>query len=406
MMNIDDYTEIKECLYKGEHYSVRDNGAVLRHPKEGKKPRAIDNEWTFGVEDTPDGCLMLGGHKVHCIVATAFYGAKDGRGILVKHLDGDITHNSPYNLRWVTRVDMALEDQKTRQNVITACGSLEAFYDKPALLYGHESLAETFYWMRKLTPEQARGVRVSSPKASPKSSSKETLMDILDKQAAEYLKIADAIDYPYTKQNADTMKSGEDSLKFEEEEITKKYPRYKELFMRPIPKYVGMEIFNKNDDPVVRSNMKEASKHLEDMISSTTDGYITITAMDVCFFMKECWKCHLPYDAYFIVRLGLGPNHQMTDFPGSIINPLEPTIVDAVKKYLQEHPELRYLMGEVKSRHSSVVGDNYMSFGCPHCDAIYGDFYLKDDIMEEIYYFSEEDVHHIVFEEGVRIKVK
>ena len=33
-MNMDsilnDYREIKECSYKGEQYSVRDNGAVLR----------------------------------------------------------------------------------------------------------------------------------------------------------------------------------------------------------------------------------------------------------------------------------------------------------------------------------------------------------------------------------------
>ena len=27
------FTEVKECDYKGEHYSVRDNGAIMRHPK-------------------------------------------------------------------------------------------------------------------------------------------------------------------------------------------------------------------------------------------------------------------------------------------------------------------------------------------------------------------------------------
>ena len=30
---IDLFREVKECDYKGEHYSVRDNGAVMRHPK-------------------------------------------------------------------------------------------------------------------------------------------------------------------------------------------------------------------------------------------------------------------------------------------------------------------------------------------------------------------------------------
>lgn len=45
---LNDYTEIKECSYKGEHYSVRDNGAVLRHAREGKRIRKDDNTWTFG----------------------------------------------------------------------------------------------------------------------------------------------------------------------------------------------------------------------------------------------------------------------------------------------------------------------------------------------------------------------
>lgn len=27
---LNDYREVKECTYKGEQYSVRDNGAVLR----------------------------------------------------------------------------------------------------------------------------------------------------------------------------------------------------------------------------------------------------------------------------------------------------------------------------------------------------------------------------------------
>jgi hypothetical protein len=30
-------------VYKGERYSVRDNGAVLRYPLEGKRPRPTDN---------------------------------------------------------------------------------------------------------------------------------------------------------------------------------------------------------------------------------------------------------------------------------------------------------------------------------------------------------------------------
>jgi hypothetical protein len=43
MINIDDYCETRECDYKEEHYSVRDNGSIMRHSREGKRIRKDDN---------------------------------------------------------------------------------------------------------------------------------------------------------------------------------------------------------------------------------------------------------------------------------------------------------------------------------------------------------------------------
>ena len=43
-MNVDllnDFKETKTCTYKGERYSVRDNGAVFRHAREGKEKRRM-----------------------------------------------------------------------------------------------------------------------------------------------------------------------------------------------------------------------------------------------------------------------------------------------------------------------------------------------------------------------------
>ena len=37
MVDINEYTRETTCEYKGEVYSVRDNGAVMRHAREGKK---------------------------------------------------------------------------------------------------------------------------------------------------------------------------------------------------------------------------------------------------------------------------------------------------------------------------------------------------------------------------------
>ncbi len=43
-----DFSREVDCTYKDERYSVRDNGAVLRHPSVSKGPRPSDNKWTFG----------------------------------------------------------------------------------------------------------------------------------------------------------------------------------------------------------------------------------------------------------------------------------------------------------------------------------------------------------------------
>ena len=45
---LNDYNDTKDCIYKGEHYSVRDNGAVLRHSRENKRKRKDDDLRTLG----------------------------------------------------------------------------------------------------------------------------------------------------------------------------------------------------------------------------------------------------------------------------------------------------------------------------------------------------------------------
>lgn len=50
MIDIDDFKKEVSCEYKGETYSVRDNGAIMRHPKKGCRVRSLDNQWTFWQE--------------------------------------------------------------------------------------------------------------------------------------------------------------------------------------------------------------------------------------------------------------------------------------------------------------------------------------------------------------------
>ena len=47
MVNVNSFEKERECFYKDEHYSVRDNGAVLRHARASKRQRKYDDLWTF-----------------------------------------------------------------------------------------------------------------------------------------------------------------------------------------------------------------------------------------------------------------------------------------------------------------------------------------------------------------------
>lgn len=152
---INDYKEVKECVYKDEHYSVRDNGAIMRHIREGKKPRIDDGRWTFGLKDYKTGYMKLGKHRVHIIVATAFLGARDSKVYVVDHIDTNRCNNRVENLRWFTRLENALNNEITRNKIIYICGSVEAFIENPSILQERIVGEPSLEWMRTVTKESA-----------------------------------------------------------------------------------------------------------------------------------------------------------------------------------------------------------------------------------------------------------
>ena len=156
MVNINDYNEIKECNYKGEHYSARDNGAIMRHQREGLRKRKFDEVWSFGAPNIATGYMDFCGERVHRIVATAFHGPAPSEQHVIDHIDTNRQNNRPENLRWLTKLENILNNEITRKKVELICGSIEAFLENPALLYGHESEDKNFSWMRNVTKEEAR----------------------------------------------------------------------------------------------------------------------------------------------------------------------------------------------------------------------------------------------------------
>lgn len=154
-----DYTEEVTCQFRGETYSVRDNGAVKRHARPGLRRRKLDEVWTFGQEGT-DKYMFINGVRVHQIVATAFYGDQGKEGKVVDHKDTNRCNNRPENLHWVTRVENALNNPITRKRIVLACGSVEAFLENPSVLKG-KSLGHNLDWMCTVIKEEAANCKAN-----------------------------------------------------------------------------------------------------------------------------------------------------------------------------------------------------------------------------------------------------
>ncbi|GAA0878991.1 hypothetical protein GCM10009119_19590 [Algoriphagus jejuensis] len=176
-VDVNDFERQMDCIYQGERYSVRDNGAVYRHTRENRLLRRLDNEWTFGKANN-NGYLLMASEVVHRIVADAFLGEPPSpEQNVVDHLDTNRRNNRPENLRWVSKLDNKLSNPITRKKIVFYCGSMEAFIANPAILKEYLDKDPKFGWMRTVTPEEAKTswqrlsnwARKSEPKASSKS---------------------------------------------------------------------------------------------------------------------------------------------------------------------------------------------------------------------------------------------
>jgi len=87
-----------DCTLRGETYSARDNGSVLRLPLVGRPTRKNDGHWTFGRFDQNTGFMMFCGEPVHRIIAFAFLELPPFDSYVVEHIDGNLRNNRPENL--------------------------------------------------------------------------------------------------------------------------------------------------------------------------------------------------------------------------------------------------------------------------------------------------------------------
>lgn len=149
------YSGIQECHYKNEHYSVRDNGAVLRHSQINKRIRPTDNNWTFGKLNIKSGYLEIASVRIHRIVATAFHGEPLTKEHVVDHIDTNKQNNRPENLRWVTRLENIVLNPITARRIEIVCGSVEAFLANPSK-FRDKFQDANYEWMCSVSIQEAQ----------------------------------------------------------------------------------------------------------------------------------------------------------------------------------------------------------------------------------------------------------
>lgn len=149
------FSQEKKCIYKDEQYAVRDNGAVLRCPRDNNRPRPTDNRWTFGKLNEKTGYLEIAGVRVHRIVASAFHGEPPTKEHVVDHIDTNKQNNRPENLRWVTRLENVLLNPITAKRIAYVCGSVENFLSNPEK-YRDQFPEPNLSWMQAVTAEEAK----------------------------------------------------------------------------------------------------------------------------------------------------------------------------------------------------------------------------------------------------------
>lgn len=154
-VSVDDFKNEVICVYKHERYSVRDNGAVLRHPINEKRPRPTDNYWTFGKLNIRTGYLEIASVRIHRIVATAFLGEAPTKEHVVDHIDTNKQNNRPENLRWVTRLENVLLNPITARRIELVCGSVEEFLADPSKF--RDKFSDPNYdWMCTVSIQEAQ----------------------------------------------------------------------------------------------------------------------------------------------------------------------------------------------------------------------------------------------------------
>jgi len=177
------------------------------------------------------------------------------------------------------------------------------------------------------------------------------------------------------------------------------------LFENPVPKLINerpdLPVFYVEEaaDSSLHVNLGKRRKlpigsFLENFISGRIqfkDGIQTSSkqSVNLVFYEMQCWKCkqinHLYFiDSPFYSSCGaeITPDEALWDSSSA---EYFPEIIELSKKIAEERKDLNLTLATIKERHSYTVDKSYTSFGCSKCDSIFGDFYVMQGKIDQMY---------------------
>ena len=194
-------------------------------------------------------------------------------------------------------------------------------------------------------------------------------------------------------------------------------PKFMETTLSNVPVYLAVPYGEKDRakgagarwDPTRRSWFVPAGKPLEYFkewipipVAKGEDPFAWIRLLkgadlsappELLLLGQECWKCQVPgYSPMVVIPVPDGDNASngiqdeivfasasgwaWGEVTGGKVG--DPLVLRQLVAFQAGNPELQGRIATFKDRYSITLGRPYVSQGCPHCDALWGDFALQE----------------------------
>lgn len=152
-----------------------------------------------------------------------------------------------------------------------------------------------------------------------------------------------------------------------------------------------------HDDILYVSLKGRKELSLDDFIRDFVNGKIKFCStlkplpqIEVNFIEYPCYRCGAINHIYFLSPFKSACNvvihkREVWEMWSNNKFAFDKRIIEKVNEYVGR-PDKKYInLATIKNRYSNMAEASYLSFGCKECDAIFGDFYVSDTIMECYY---------------------